>query len=137
MIEQDFSNAKVGDRAWSARKGWGTIRRLTVDTPYPIEFKADMGDVENYTPEGKDFISDLYPTLFHQEPQIIIPEPPVTHEVDCFVNVYGNAAVTTHESPVDASESCYLRAYEVCGIPAKIVFQLPAGKAPENMRFSK
>lgn len=63
-----FDNAKVGDRVWSIRYGWGKIKNVALNKVYGllIEFLRSDGTPYEcvYTFDGKDYDSDRYPTLF-------------------------------------------------------------------------
>ena len=68
----DFRDAKVGDKVWSYRVGWLTIRSI-VYSPFPeytIEAIDSIGLITSYTTEGKERICDIHPTLFWNEFEI-------------------------------------------------------------------
>ena len=75
-----FKNAKVGDRAYSAVKGWGTIVAINLDSDYPIRFVADIDDLRTFTLEGKTCDTDVNPTLFWDEIKYEIPKKPLDLE---------------------------------------------------------
>lgn len=71
-----FSDAKVGDRAWSFEYGWGTITHVFYENEYPIIFKSDTNKICNFRVDGKRDINDINPSLFWNEIKIEIPEKP-------------------------------------------------------------
>lgn len=71
MKEQDFSSAKVGDKAWSIPEGDTVIIRIDNDD-HPIV----TTDHNYYTLSGKYNESDAAPSLFWSNPNIIAPEKP-------------------------------------------------------------
>lgn len=66
-----FSNAKVGDKLWSIQLGDCEVTRISVAL---IEC-GNGNDVSTYTLEGKYFGSDLYPSLYWSNPNIVDESP--------------------------------------------------------------
>jgi len=65
-----FENAKVGDKVWYVAKGWGKIKLVDgYNCQYPI-IVAFNNNTESFTFEGKNWISDEYPTLFWEEQKL-------------------------------------------------------------------
>jgi len=94
-----FEDAKVGDRVWSIVYGWGKIKQADVDIVGPdfkleVEFLNSRDRNEShiyivYTLEGKNGLSDKYPTLFWDEVKITPPPKPKKEvEVDIYMNIY-------------------------------------------------
>lgn len=70
-----FRNAKVGDRVWGFRHGWGTITSTSHLNVYPLFVLFDNGKQESFTIEGKvDNYDDKNPTLFWNEIKFEISE---------------------------------------------------------------
>ena len=86
-----FSKAKVGDRVFSVRRGWGTIERVEPNCPFELIYGCvtDADDcVFWFTVNGKEGRSDLLPSVFWGEPKFEIPERPIPElEVDTKVLV--------------------------------------------------
>ena len=83
---------KVGDRVWGVQYGWGAVTEIATNSSYPI---AVYGHGHNYTPEGKKYTMESYPTLFWQE--VVIPteafiKPLPQLEVDTKVIVWGEGS---------------------------------------------
>ena len=74
MRDKIFSDAKVGDRAWSFEYGWGTITHVFYEKEYPIIFKSDTNRTCNFRFDGKRDINDINPTLFWNEIKFKITE---------------------------------------------------------------
>ena len=66
---EKFENAKVGDKVWEIRYGWGKIVKVNKKLIYPIEAKF-KNIYTDYTLGGKGFSGDLNPTLFWNEFEI-------------------------------------------------------------------
>lgn len=83
-----FSNAKVGDRVWS-RHGWGTIKIIDkVDVELPINVLFDVGNYW-YTINGKQFKTDIQPSIFWDEIKFEIPPKPKRKiKKEGWVNIY-------------------------------------------------
>ncbi len=78
-----FKNAKVGDRVWGFRYGWGTITSTSHLNVYPLFVLFDNGKQESFTIEGKiDSYDDKNPTLFWNEIKFEIPEKPFDLEAE-------------------------------------------------------
>lgn len=60
-LQQNFTNAKVGDKVFSIQEGWTEIREIK-DNIYPI-----VTINEEYTFDGKYMDCDKYPSLFARE----------------------------------------------------------------------
>lgn len=65
-MKSDFSHAKTGDKVWFLRKGWGEITDINFVWPYPIRVCID-GHTYGFTKDGKEYVSDVCPSLFWQE----------------------------------------------------------------------
>ena len=96
----DFSSAKVGDRVWSSRFGYGVVETVT-STPIGLHPNSDtkMGiKFDNqwawYLIDGKQNGHDAFPTLFWDEVKITPPPKPkrkVKKVVEGWVNLYGES----------------------------------------------
>ena len=89
-----FSNAKVGDKVWDIRIGWGTIidnhSKGNKDYPICVQFEA-TGANEYYTACGKYYSEDINPSLFWDEIKFDVPKKPLPKlEVDTKVIVWNN-----------------------------------------------
>ena len=63
---ETFDNAKVGDRVWNIRHGWGEIVKIEKYNKYIyVKFKA--GFMIDFTFEGKYVSTDVSPSLFWNE----------------------------------------------------------------------
>lgn len=67
----------VGQKVWSLTNGWGTV--ISVDDNYfngmcPIEVKFRENVILNYTKEGKDYPSDIFPELYPYKVRIVKEE---------------------------------------------------------------
>lgn len=96
-----FSNAKVGDRVWDIRKGWGTVECTDFGPDYSlrVEFdEFDDGGDETFTIDGKYLFHDKNPTLFWDEVKFDVPEKPEYKEgyVGFFVNNHGRVLIDGH-----------------------------------------
>ena len=85
-----FETAKVGDRVWCIRSGWGTIiDRFRSRAEYPLVVEFDNREQKTYTLWGLLHYKDLNPTLFWDEVKFEIPEKPLPQlEVDTKVLVW-------------------------------------------------
>lgn len=71
MIEQ-FKYARVGDKVFSVRHGWGVIKKICYKH-HPDGIKVHFTQTGNnlyYHVDGRYGESDLYPELYHQEPWV-------------------------------------------------------------------
>lgn len=85
-----LEDAKVGDKVWDTRKGWGVVDEMRYSNEYPI--LVNFGhDYESYTLEGYYFEDDVNPSLFWDEIVIEAPPKPLPKlEVDTKVVVLDN-----------------------------------------------
>ena len=81
MTETTFENARVGERLWHIRRGWGTISAICTDgvevvmdaeEPY-VSLDYNMPFVSL---DGKENKSDLTPSWFWDKVNLIAPERP-------------------------------------------------------------
>lgn len=70
-----FRNAKVGDRVWDFRFGWGNIKKIDLDKDYPICVEL-YNNTQTYTTDGKYREFDKNPVLFWDEIKFEIPKKP-------------------------------------------------------------
>lgn len=71
-----FSDAKVGDRVWSIKDGWGKIYQIDHPIGFPIAVDFENESSRVFTTEGKETNDNLNPTLFWDEVKIVPPERP-------------------------------------------------------------
>lgn len=60
-----FEDLKVGQTVWTIQYGWTQIIRLD-DTDFPIV----TNDAQRFTKEGKLYETDVFPSMFLEEPFI-------------------------------------------------------------------
>lgn len=71
-----FKNAKIGDRVWHICKGWAVIYFINKSSILPIKVEFNDGTTKSFTVDGKEYNSDINPTLFWDEIKYSIPEKP-------------------------------------------------------------
>ena len=71
-----FETAKVGDRVWSIKEGWGKVYRIDDDPNYPLVVKYDGGEYDTFTFGGYVLKADRKQTLFWDEVKIEAPVKP-------------------------------------------------------------
>ena len=69
-----FENAKVNDKVWCMRRGWGEIIHTLWGTRYPIQVIFPNGAFGTFTLGGLVNTGDTYQTLFWDEVKIKAPE---------------------------------------------------------------
>lgn len=83
-----FETAKVGDKVWDSRKGWGVVDELRGSSDYPILVDF-VHEYESYTLNGYYFEDDVNPSLFWGEIVIEAPVKPMpVLQVDAKVLVW-------------------------------------------------
>lgn len=106
MENNDFKDAKVGDRVWDLLKGWGEVASLSVEpvTSFNegkrrvyIDFISDEDCWYSQEGNSQEGISDKRRTLFWDE--VIINPPPkpkkrVKKVVEGWINVYGKSSIS-------------------------------------------
>lgn len=95
----DFSKARVGDRVYSMKHGWGTIVAIKNNVDHPIKVHLDDEDrvPVSCTFEGKHYSMDESPTFFWSKPEISDPPAPkrmVKRKVEGWVNLYRDGQVS-------------------------------------------
>lgn len=90
MGETTFENAKVGDKVWSVRKGWGKVVDVDTSETYSVKVEfAKIWPMLSYTIDGKYSKTDMYRELFWNEVKFEIPERPKRKVmVTKWLNVY-------------------------------------------------
>jgi hypothetical protein len=86
---ETFEDAKIGDRVWNERHGWGTISSTTNRKAFPLAIDFDNSHFDSYTKGGRWDLDDLNPTLFWDEIHFDIPPKPkkmVKKTVDVWIN---------------------------------------------------
>lgn len=86
-----FETAKVGDKVWCIRSGWGEIGEVGWTDRCPIYVRFPCGEFKSYTVDGLYNDEDLSRTLFWAEVVIDAPVKPVPQlEVDGKVVVWND-----------------------------------------------
>lgn len=71
-----FETAKVGDKVWCIRSGWGEVRSIDSTKAYPIAVYFTSDEFKTYTVDGLYDEEDLNQTLFWKEVVIDAPKKP-------------------------------------------------------------
>jgi hypothetical protein len=74
-MKNTFESAKVGDRVWSMRHGWGVVTHIGDNKIY-TRFENQIWDCV-FTICGRFSAEDLNPTLFWNELKFDIPQKPI------------------------------------------------------------
>ena len=86
-----FKNAKIGDRVFSCRQGWGTIVQIdpTCECGLVYKYAPDEGYCAFwFTVSGRIEEEDLFPSVLWGEPKFEMPKRPLPElEVDAKVLV--------------------------------------------------
>lgn len=91
-----FETAKVGDRVWCMRSGWGEIRSISSSKSYPLAVYFTNEEYKTYTTEGLHDEEDLSRTLFWDEVVIKAPVKPMpVFQVDTKVIVWDSSTPKT------------------------------------------
>lgn len=101
MKTTTFETAKVGDRVWCMRTGWGEIREISWTANYPIYVCFPSGEFATYTSGGLHDECDVSQTLFWDEVVIEAPAKPMpVLQVDAKVYAWngGNEKYKRHFS---------------------------------------
>ena len=72
-----FENARIGDRVWCMRRGWGTVRKIDGDSLYPLKITYQHAAIGSYTLDGLAHVEDITQTLFWDEVVFKAPSEPV------------------------------------------------------------
>lgn len=84
-----FEDAKIGEKAWCMRRGWGEIGRIVPSQAYPIHVYFQNGIEGAYTISGRYNLDDVSQMLFWDEVVIEAPKKPFPDlEVDTKVLVW-------------------------------------------------
>ncbi len=68
-----FDGVKIGDKVWSFEFGWGTVKELIYNSPYPIGVVFDNEQYETFTLDGK-VEKSCNQTLFWNEVKFEVPK---------------------------------------------------------------
>lgn len=127
-----FRDAKVGDRVWGVRHGWGEVSTVDSSSEWPIEvmFEAqdDYGEPHQdaYTFSGRLYQEDCNPTLFWDEIKFEVPEKParlMDRTFEGWVNLYRYDAPCFQGSKKSSDEAnsgrigCYEVVVTLKGVP--------------------
>lgn len=84
--QNDFSNAKVGDKVYCLINGEGVISKIIGNGTYPIRVSFDEGNSRDcYTRIGKIFDTTSHPSLYHSKPEIIPAKGLIVKELKGFI----------------------------------------------------
>lgn len=72
-----FENAKVGDKVWCMRSGWGEIRETDWSSRCPIYVVFSRDEFKTYTADGLYDTDDKLQTLFWDEIKFEAPTKPL------------------------------------------------------------
>ena len=72
-----FETAKIGDRVWCMRSGWGEIRETDYSARYPIYVCFPNEEFKTYTSGGLYDEGDITRSLFWDEVVIEAPTKPL------------------------------------------------------------
>lgn len=79
-----FDDAKVGDKVWDVRWGWGKIK---CRTGLRFDVLFNNGQRFSFWVDGKYSTEDASPTLFWDEVKIVAPEKPHKHNFNIAVRL--------------------------------------------------
>lgn len=89
-----FELARVGDRVWDIRLGWGVVHHINTNNVYPVAVSFPNGDRLLYTTEGFHDTSHVTQSLFWDEVVIEAPQKPLPKlEVDTKVLVWNSNTI--------------------------------------------
>ena len=71
-----FETAKVGDRVWCIKSGWGEVRATDGSVAYPISVYFTCDEFKTYTVGGLYDEDDITQSLFWDEVKIDAPVKP-------------------------------------------------------------
>ena len=72
-----FKDAKVGDKVWNIRRGWGEIISTEWSNLHPILVEFLNSKNASFTTEGKEVPGDINPSLYWDEFRIVPPKKPL------------------------------------------------------------
>ena len=91
-----FEDAKVGDRVWDIRSGWGEVRGTNSSVSYPIAVYFQSEEFKTYTVGGLYDEDDIIQSLFWDEVVIEAPVKPLpVLQVDTKVIVWDSSTPKT------------------------------------------
>lgn len=73
-VNKMFRNAKVGDRVWHIRKGYGKIYAIDNNSKFRIHVQFEDESNIWFLTDGREFEGDINPSLFWDEINFEIPE---------------------------------------------------------------
>ena len=86
-----FETAKVGDRVWSMKDGWGVVHSIEPSHCYPVSVVYPCRKRRLFTSGGLYDKTDIIQTLFWDEVVIEAPKKPLPDlEVDAKVFVWND-----------------------------------------------
>lgn len=101
-----FETAKIGDKVWCSKLGWGEIRNTSRSESYPLYVRFQSGNYEAYTLDGFFDKDDVSRSLFWDEVKFEAPKKPLPNlEVDAKVIVWNSTTIRlnrhfSHFSPL-------------------------------------
>lgn len=97
MTTTTFEDAKIGDKAWCMRTGWGEIREVGSTDRYSIAVYFPNAEYKWYTVDGFYDDDDVTQSLFWDEVVIEAPKKPLpTLQVDEKVLVWLDGSINKY-----------------------------------------
>lgn len=88
-----FKDSKVGDKVWNFRVGYGVIMGIHEGAYFPVVVEFVDGTQGSFTYDGRYYLKDLNPELFHSEVKFEVPSKPLPDlKVDTKVLVWDKGA---------------------------------------------
>lgn len=88
-----FENARIGDRVWCIRSGWGVVKDICPHL-YSLIIKYENGKIGTYTAEGFYSKDDVQQSLFWDVVKFEAPVKPLPSlEVDTRVIVWNSPSI--------------------------------------------
>lgn len=92
-----FEDAKIGDKVWCMRSGWGEICGIHLKDKYSISVYFPNAEYKRYTSDGFYNEDDATRSLFWDEVTIVAPEKPMPDlPVDAKVLVWNYSSRTKY-----------------------------------------
>lgn len=73
MATTTFETAKIGDKVWCTKRGWGEVRDTSYSARYPIRVQFQNGEDATYALSGFFDYDDVSQSLFWDEVEIDAP----------------------------------------------------------------
>lgn len=126
-----FSKAKIGDKVWDIRKGWGVVRSISTANSFPIgvAFSSEMMGEHHYKYDGRYQKDDAFPSLFWGAIKFEIPVKPVVLKT---VTTILGACINDHKMYIHESVAEALRNQHVSETIVQIELRVTL---PEDSTF--